>query len=136
MEKKIYEAEMFIIPNGIRTERGHKSCEDMFWKSIDKKMEIYFGEKAMKKNHGSRRMVQIWITSSESDNWADKKCPIDGGYFIPNLPTWMIGKMKEGDTIEVDLPNHGAVLRLTAAQKKYRYERFGNFEDVLKQLGV
>ena len=134
MKKKIYEAEMFIIPNSVRVE-GEKGSE-FFWTCIDRKMKIYFGEKAATKDLGKRRYVQVWITSKESDNWADHTCPIDGGYFVPNLPVWMIGKMKEGDTITLDLPNHDAVLKLTAAQLKYRYKGFGKFEDVLKRIGA
>ena len=44
--------------------------------------------------------------------------------------------MKEGDTIELDLLKHNAILKLTAKQQGYRYERFGKFEGVLKQLGA
>lgn len=135
MEKKIYEAEMFIIPNAISVEKKGDD-KNPFWDAMNKKMKIYFGDKAAKRDLGKRRMIQVWITSKESDNWADHGCPVDGGYFISNLPTWMIGKMKEGDTITVDLPNHNAILKLKAAQLKYRYARFGAFEKVLEQLGA
>lgn len=132
MEKKIYEAEMFIIPNAISVEENDN--RSLFWDIMNEKMKTYFGDDAAKRDLGKRRMVQVWITSEESDNWADHGCPIDGGYFISHLPTWMIGEMKEGNTIYIDLPNHDAVLKLKAAQLKYRYKRFGTFESVLKQL--
>lgn len=134
MEKKIYEAEMFIIPNAISVEKGDD--KNPFWDIMNKKMKTYFGDDAAKRDLGKRRMVQVWIVSEESDNWADHGSPIDGKFFISNLPTWMIKDMIEGDTIEIDLPNHNAVLKLTAAQLKYRYKRFGTFENVLKQLGA
>ena len=134
MEKKIYNAEMFIIPNSIYREEG--SDYNYWWKGIDTKYENYFGKEFSEKEKGNRRLVQIWTCSEDSDNWTDHGCPIDNHVFPGWLPSWLIRDMKEGDTIEIDLPKFNAVLRLTAAQLKYRYRRFGTFENVLRQLGA
>ena len=139
MEKKIYNAEMFIIPNSLRREKAEledSKAVSYFWDQYEKKAAKYFGEEVARRNKGERILVQVWICSEESDNWADYRCPIDGEHFVQNLPIEIIGKMKEGDIVDIDLPKHNAILRLTAKQQGYRYERFGNFEDVLKQLGA
>ena len=135
MKKKIYEAEMFIIPNSIYREEG--SEYDYWWKGIDAKFEKYFGKEFAERDRGNRKLVQIWICSDDgSDNWTDHGCPIDNESFPGWLPSWLIRDMKEGDTIEIDLPKFNAVLKLTAAQLKYRYKGFGKFEDVLERIGA
>ena len=137
--KKIYNAEMFIIPNSLRREKielEDSKVASYFWDQYERKAARYFGEEAARRNKSERILAQVWICSKESDNWADHGCPIDGEHFVQNLPVEIIRGMKEGDTIELDLPEHNAILRLTAKQQGYRYERFGKFEDVLKRLGA
>lgn len=131
--KKIYHADMFIIPNSIRTEKCKREYENYFWNDVDKKLRHYFGDEVADLGKGERRLVQVWIVSKESKNWADSGCPIDNGYFPGNFPDWMLEDVKEGDSIDLPLRT-GDVLVLTARQLNYRYSRFGSFEDVFKDL--
>jgi hypothetical protein len=98
-------------------------------------------------------MVQVWIISSKCDNWSDtfggfqevigndewedheegKKALITG-YFPNYIPKRLIEGKKEGDKIELTCPEYGVKITLTCRQLKYRYSRFGKFEEVLNQV--
>lgn len=140
MEKKIYKADMFIIPNQITVEE--KEIKDIihswWWDRYEKRMSHLFGKEVAEKDKGRRRLVQVWITSPECENWSDHvNNPVDKEIRFPgNLPLWMVGNMKEGETIKIDLPEYNATLELTAQQLKYRYKDYGTFDNVLKQLGA
>lgn len=101
-------------------------------------------------------MVQVWISSKDlhSDNCIDHGFVADGptGSYRVNasvtspvmsyLPAKMLANIKEGDTFQVkfgfveDGSCITVTMELTAAQTKYHYRGFGNFEDALAHVGV
>lgn len=95
--------------------------------------------------------VQVWISGNnkENDNYTDHTYPEeerealqipkwakkpDDVVFAPHhLPLSVLKHVKEGTTLEFT-GWYGTKVRMTFKQKGYRYERFGNFEDVLQHV--
>lgn len=82
-------------------------------------------------------IVEVWIVNEDIDNLVDHGVCVIDEWVRPIcglVPLKLIKKMKEGETIGIMMPcNENKLLScyLTAAQKKYRYKNFGNFEDAL-----
>lgn len=82
-------------------------------------------------------IVEVWIVNEDTDNLVDHGVRVIDEWVRPIcglVPLKLIKKMKEGETIGIVMPcNKNKLLYcyLTAAQKKYRYKNFGNFEDAL-----
>ena len=73
-------------------------------------------------------MVQIWVTSPDSDNWTDNGHPELKERFTKYLPASVLKDVKEGDVLHFNLENKQVELK--ANQLGYRYARFGKFEEV------
>jgi hypothetical protein len=93
------------------------------------------------------QLVQVWVSGGTSENWADHGLPtelyslemIQKGelpLYATRLPTFIPAKMlegvKEGDILTFEL--NGKTAEVTASQQGYRYQSFGNFEEVFKQV--
>ena len=111
------------------------------------------------KPQGDDKMVEVWITSPEIDNW---QCNFAGfqrmiglikdeaeeelwekekgcearllGYFPRYIPASVFAGKKEGDEINFHCPEYDVDIILTCRQSGYRYASFGNFEDVLRNV--
>jgi hypothetical protein len=89
--------------------------------------------------HPNDMLVQVWCTSPDSENWQDHGGLQLGGHkltpgeFPGYLPVRLFDGKTEGMTIEIEAEN-GEIIELTLSQLKYRYRRFGTFDQVLKQL--
>lgn len=143
MKNYTFNANMFIIPNGIHTSNG--CCYEMNRRSVNARFEelgidyhIESGEK----------LVQIWSCGCDSDNWSDHHLPYeirellgfneDDGFvrFHDLLPvSWFTGK-KEGDIVTVNFTKNDVTVTVNfkLSQLDYRYRRFGKFEEVFNDL--
>lgn len=77
------------------------------------------------------RMVQVWVHSSECENWGDHIHPVIGR-FPSHVPAKWLEGLAEGDTLAI--VGHKAKMLIRCQQHGYRYQRFGTFEQVLKQV--
>lgn len=125
-----FQAEAFIIPNKVDTFKKenhlHLNAKLARWGIVEKFQE-------------EESIIQLWITSDESDSWADHGAPKElfntleptgKNYFPQYFPYSIFKDKKEGETITILLDGKHE-LNLTLAQTKYRYKSFGNFEDAL-----
>lgn len=131
----MYSADCFIIPNDIYTFGTNELTDNMFAKRIQ-----HFGYTPKKGD----LFVQIWTVSPErpednlhswSENWAGHGMPqyIEDKFQWPTfIPLSMLPK-EEGGTQKLVTVN-GDIYELTARQLKYRYCRFGEFQEVLEKL--
>ena len=91
--------------------------------------------------------VNLWFTNNEIDNIARHNFIINGIKFsnsymnnVELIPLPMVKEIKEGEKIsfiyKYDEPGNEHLVKFvcTAAQTKYRYRRFGTFEEVLKNI--
>jgi hypothetical protein len=78
--------------------------------------------------------VQVWCcTPGEDDsNWSCHREMPDNENFATYLPASLFKNKKEGESVVVNT-KWGEVV-LTLAQLKYRYRRFGAFEETMKSL--
>ena len=131
---QLVKAEVFIIPNSAQV-FGHNE----FWdENIKKKMSAFgyipkVGE----------AFVQIWTVSPDrpedrpeewSENWADHdmpKCLSERFRWPGFFPVSLLPK-KEGESVIISTKNHQ--YELTANQLKYRYCKFGSFDEVMSEL--
>ena len=106
-----------------------------------------FGMKPLKKGD---KLIQVWITSPEIDNWANSRVTFEnkqgqvratsskdetGNFFPSYLTLEEIGDVKEGELIALPLFDGKLNLILEAAQLNYGYRRIGSsFEDVRDSL--
>ena len=159
VEKKaiIGKASCFIIPNSAGVcnqfiaESTRKRCAEELQKYCELN-EVEF-------DPDTTKLIQVWWHSDESfgsDNMyrhGNSAIGTDGKEYrfkidTPEyMPLSMISNVKEGDCRilwvpvkiygceheEVDI-DATAELEMTFQQKEYRYERFGNFEDVVKYV--
>ncbi|MCM1440210.1 MAG: hypothetical protein NC131_13555 [Roseburia sp.] len=145
--------EVFIIPNegGLVTKWLSESVQKSMTEDINAIAELSGFEFDPKKDV----LVQLWFCGMECENLVDhfvhaededgNKVMFRAGN-IGNLPAKIFDGKKEGDTIDITFPvtvfNRGEDIEkeitvkatVTLAQTKYRYRRFGNFEEVLKQV--
>ena len=83
------------------------------------------------------KLVRVWYSSAECDNWRSHRWKENPEFFgcwgLPDmLPESVLAGVDEND--EIVLTFGDKELRLTAAQKGYRYRRFGTFEEVFEQV--
>lgn len=140
--EKVIEGKIFIIPNLAAKESDFLSSID----GIKTQVKNIFGIEPKP----DCKWVQIWATNQEFSNWRDHGTPwedileydpIDQDYSFPGwVPDHLLEGKLEGDHIdsEFDLPgtNIRIKLTLTCQQLRFRYERFGNFQEVLKYVSV
>lgn len=93
----------------------------------------------------TERLVQIWTHNADQDNWSDHGHPYGMEFetglrkdLFPNVfPVAFFEGLKEGDVLGLDMEDEDGnhhFQNLVLKQKGYRYESFGNFEDVLAQI--
>lgn len=134
-EVKTINGEFFIIPNSASSYSG-RDTEDLWDRAQEKHMARfgYIPEKGEK-------FIQIWAVTPEDEdsNWEShywefaKLTGIEGDRFPMYLPYNVIQDLKEGDILELHRED-GYVFKIRANQLKYRYRRFGRFEEVLDRL--
>lgn len=91
--------------------------------SFDKRFRVQDGD----------LFVQVWFVSDDNDNWADHRYSVGGELFrMRHLPLRALEGLEEGDTLSFRY--HGQEVRVVAEQAKFRYSRFGKFEDLLTRL--
>ena len=123
-----FQADVFIIPNTIGTfkkeEHNHLNAKLARWGFSERFKE-------------GDTIIQIWIASDASDNWADHGAPQEifnlleptgKNYFPQYFPASIFQNKKEGETVDLMLEGVHQ-LTLTCNQLNYRYKNFGNFED-------
>jgi len=78
--------------------------------------------------------VQVWCCTpgDNESNWSCHHEMPDNENFATYLPVSLFKGKKEGDSVVVNT-RWGEVV-LTLSQLKYRYRRFGAFEEVMKKL--
>ena len=128
-------------------------------KSLEiKNADIFIIPNGLHKNEKGSLEVQCWVVVPEDDT--HHKCGnlFDHGIvfkdeaetyarpssYYAHIPIWKFMDRKEGDTITFEVPcaigrrqyEHNCVMTITATlkQKGYRYESFGNFEELLAKL--
>lgn len=119
---------IFIVPN--RASR----LEDWLAQSTRESFKISLSNIGLKPEG---KLVQVWYTSQDCDNWTSHKWSENPEFFggLPrHLPEHLLEGVKEGD--EIVLHFGEKELRLTAAQKAHRYARFGTFEETFKQVSL
>lgn len=143
-------AELFIVPNALYS-ISDTSDYDTF---AEKKLKLMnsISEASGLEAEDDPLMMQVWIVSEDlhTENLVDHygyyfdsngvKQPI--GNLPAQLPSQLFAGKKEGDIVTIVYPkgstwyNEAFDIRLevTCKQLGYRYERFGSFEQVLKQL--
>ena len=148
-------ADVFVIPN-------HASTADEFIFGKETRKEtvsnVCFAN-AVSYSPEMDKLIQLWIVSDDlqSDNIEDHGFiyKFNGKEYRCHLPAYChslpktVLPSKEGETKTVIIPNciaeersHDAdeeiifdlELHLTAAQTKYRYKNFGNFEDAVRYV--
>lgn len=123
---------MFIVPNHTRkaSEYDNKRAEAL--------VNLYGCSLA-------EPMVQIWTHNADQDNWSDHGDPYNRTFqhglredLFPNVfPKSFFEGMKEGDIISLDMEDEDGqhhIQHIVLRQKGYRYESFGDFEEVLEKI--
>ena len=125
MKNNMIIGDMFIVPN-MPEDILFQINESLPSMAADyiKRIENLTGKKVDIKES----MVQIWVTSPDSDNWTDHGHPELKERFTKYLPASVLKDVKEGDVLHFNLENKQ--IELKANQLGYRYARFGKFEDV------
>jgi len=152
IENLVINGDVFIIPNSAAkiNEFFEPEKKRELMKSICKMNGVEFNEE-------KDLCVETWIVSKEfcSDNVADHNIRtvnedgnivligLNSGRFIPSC---LLKDHNEGETIDIKLPiwininraetaeDTEVTFRLTLAQEKYRYKRFGSFQEVFKAV--
>lgn len=149
-------ADLFIIPNSAA------KIEDLI--DISRENNLKYMQKicelnGMKFDEQNDYLIETWYCSEEFEcdnipdhsiycNTEDGQRCIIGVESRRWLPSNLFKGKKEGDTINVKIPvwvrinnrNNGdaidaiADFTITLSQTKYRYARFGNFEEVLEKV--
>jgi len=78
------------------------------------------------------RMIQVWVTNSDSENWSDHGCNALPGRFPSYIPAKWLEGLKEGDVLAIVA--NGVKIALRCRQTPYRYGRFGTFEEVFERV--
>lgn len=143
MNNQVVVGHAFIVPNQVT--RLERDFTDPEWQM--EKLRRLCGIKASY----SDRLIQIWITSENTDNWSDnfggfqkeigKGEPDhktrDGrliGYFPKFFPVEVFDKKMEGDEVTLECPEYDITIKLICKQLDYRYKSFGRFEEVYHRL--
>lgn len=134
--QSLVKAEVFIIPNMPVVYGGEDN--EYTNKSIENKM-AKFGYTPK----DGERFFQVWTVSPDrpedkpeewSENWADHGMPkiIADQFMWPSFLPASLLPTNEGESTVISTENNS--YELTAAQSKYRYGRFGTFEEVAANL--
>ena len=132
----------FIVPNACGTSKD-------FFMDSQKKMAQDFFELNGKEFDEKEKLIQVWIHNERCDNMIDHYFQVPGtnlsGQCFGYIPESFLKDIKEGDVKELIIPGHTYdesgkhaaarfKMKIKFQQKGYRYERFGNFEDVVASL--
>ncbi len=137
--RKEINAVFFIVPNMISTIKETDMFRAHWYDKDGEKYEIPLGEP----------VVQIWTATANtsdpeySENWQDHGYPSSIGYnydpednrrramgFSSYIPLRLIANLEEGQLLTFKF---GATkVRMKARQLRYRYRRFGAFQEALK----
>lgn len=131
--ESVFNGEFFIIPNNPST---YVDGDDYWSREIYKEMK-WFGFTPQEGD----KFIEVWAATpdNENSNWSahwwefQKMTGLENDRFPLYLPYKFLKNLSEGDCLELRR-NDGCVFRITASQQKYRYRRFGTFENVLGQL--
>jgi hypothetical protein len=151
-------ADVFIVPNKALNMKGYCFVTDSRIKNLGRILV----DNDLSFDFVNDKTVELWYVTEDSDNVCDHgfSTSLEDGrtvctkFDISHLPIKMFEGKQEGDVVELKIHSDREVrifnkdsreyvtekmhtnitfnLRLT--QKGYRYERFGSFEDVLKQV--
>ncbi len=150
-------AEIFIIPNSAAKISSYFEVFQNKYRDLAIKL---CNDNDVEFNEETDYMVETWICSDElrTENLQNHGCIIridgkkyylDGGRIKRDIPSTILKNLKEGESIVIKFNdiqiedydsdderkyNINLELNITAAQTKYRYKRFGNFEDTLKYV--
>jgi hypothetical protein len=101
------------------------------------------------------KIVNLWLVSEEGDNLSDHGLTVTSGdkeYYLPyfgdtfdNIPAHFFEGLCEGENLNLKVTRWGRkvndketevdiTVKMCLAQSKYRYRRFGDFQDVLYKL--
>lgn len=158
---KMYNAAVFVVPNeaGYCREFWFKSAGER----AEKHSKALCSQKGIEFDPENDKLVQVWFVSKYnenlgndylkednlgSDNLGDHGFRMDGkpyGFRYSHLPYSLIKDMKEGDTMDLEFEvftededdnrTYDTIkLHITFDQRSYRYQRFGNFEDVVRKV--
>ena len=144
---KVIKGYIFVVPN-----KASKISRDTDY--AKENFEIYkkeFGDVVTEDN-----MVQIWAHNApeegQQSNWSDHGVPTEvlekagipnfqcgfwrDGLFHSYLPASWLKDKKEGEHLYLSYENgtEKAYFDLVCQQQNYRYEQFGNFEDVVERV--
>ena len=114
MTQETLYADIFMYPNSLQV------CEDFGLYGYN-----------VQNTTGLQVCFESWITDSECDNWGRHKHPKVGS-FSDRIPVSLFLGKREGDQVELQI--NGYKIIVTLAQSKYRYARYGKFEDLLYDL--
>ena len=114
-ETETFYADIFMYPSSLQV------CED----------SGFYGHNVQNAT-GLQVCFQSWIISDDCENWInDPYSKI--GRFSDRIPVSLFMGKREGDQVELQINGHKMIV--TLAQSKYRYARYGKFEDSLCDLG-
>ena len=152
----IINGEVFVIPNGLTT------INNVIIMDTKAMMEnIFYANGLNKIDYENTKFVELWYCTPGHDNsnWVDHGVeqlfvPISKEEFLEGRDDWRVASSllpvelftgkKEGDVVTVKLPirrhtGNGSTeiswikASLALAQTKYRYKRFGRFEDLINR---
>jgi hypothetical protein len=141
--------EMFIVPNGLVS-----VGEDMLPSHKEGKFSLYHALQSRRLESDMEFygldeislddwLVQVWFLDPKQENPVGGHSNLnDHGYFLADdcvlykfpsyIPLSLIKRLKEGDKFEFE-GSHGK-FTVTVSQSKWRYRRYGQFEEVLDRL--
>lgn len=110
----------------------------------------YYGLPETWKPVGKDQLVQVWVTSTQVDNWACERVKTAKMFgktidynaedwddtvmaFPSHIPARVLVDLEEGDVINFQTPN-GLNVELVCCQTRFRYKNFGRFEEALKEV--
>jgi len=140
---------VFIVPNIAETFKSYPE-DSQDW--LTQRISRMTGINPKKED----KMLQVWITSKECDNWNDHfggfQVNVLGqnkeywsrinetkedrllGYFPRLYPSQIFEGKHEGDKVMLHCPEYDVDIELTCNQLDYRYGKFGRFEEVFGQV--
>ena len=147
MNNKTICGDVFIVPNPAVEFKNLLTSSQI---SLNNRLRRLIGQE-VKEDDNEEKMLQIWVTSPECDDWAhfgefQKMCgiiPGDAedykdnrimGYFPKFVPARLFEGKKEGDTVHFFCKEYEVSIELTCKQLSYGYRRFGRFEKVFAQV--
>lgn len=130
--KKVIEGEIFIIPNLAKSPSSYWG-QERFSEYVEQVVK-YASDVMDIRTHdlSEDRMVEVWTTSEDSDNWSDHGHPRIEGRFPDRFPAKWLEGLTEGDVLVLVGKNQRYFL--VCNQTSYRYQRFGTFEEVLDRV--